>query len=135
MTSGQNTERRRRWCVGTGRVELVAEPLRFERLRTNVVDRVCRLLLTAALAAQLADVAITSVMVGGGGWSERNVVMAGVATNPALGAFVKVGALATLSVIALSRLPLRHARVALGVAATLSAVGPLLNLVQLVGLR
>jgi hypothetical protein len=125
---------KRRGRIGVGRVELVPEPrLRFERLRSSLADTACRLLVLGALIAQAADSLMTAVALGRSGYYERNPLFGSTAGSPIASLCVKLGAILAVLSVALLRLPTRRARMAVGLAFALSAIGPLLNTATLFG--
>jgi hypothetical protein len=120
--------------TGVGRVELVPEPTQARvrsRVRTNLAG--CRYLLIAAVVAQAADVVTTQLGIGAG-YVEQNALLRPLVGSGPLGTLaVKVAAVLAVMAVALFRLPLLRARVAVGLALALSLIGPFLNIVTLLG--
>jgi hypothetical protein len=116
--------------IGRGRVEVEAATGRLGRLRLTLADRFCRQLLLLAAVAQLADAAVTNVALHRG-FIEENGLMRWLVFNPVLGGGLKVAAVLLVCVMAAQRLSLRQARVAFGVAAGMSLLGPVIDTLQL----
>jgi uncharacterized membrane protein len=117
--------------VGKGRVELVPEggAAGFDRLRANLADRPCRLLLTAVLVAQLADAVTTYIALHSRGYSEVNPIFQPLlAASPWLANVVKLAAISAVLLLVVFRLPVHRARRAVLLAACLSLIAPVLNL-------
>lgn len=95
----------------------------------------CWVLLVGLVAAQMADAVTTAVALAQPGYLEENSVMR-VVTGAGFGATlaVKLGAVLVVVALALWRLPVRRARVALALALGLSLVGPVANTVTLLSL-
>ncbi len=121
---------RRRQRIGVGRVELVSHgpPHGSGRFRTNLADPMCRALLGAVAAAQLADAATTYVAL------RRNLIELNplfrplLVWSPWIADVVKFSAIGAVVALALVRLPLWRARSAVFLAVALSLIGPLANL-------
>jgi hypothetical protein len=122
-------------CVHVGRVELLPVPpakVWFARLRGNV--HACRWLIVTVVAAQMADVITTQIALTRGGFFEANGLMSPVVYGSPIGTLaLKLGAVVAVLALALVRLPRRRALVAVGLALALSLIGPVANLVALLG--
>lgn len=123
----------RRQRVGAGRVEIVPEPVRFARLRANVSDPACRLLVLGVLVAQTLDTFTTAIALRQTGYYERNPLLGTLAASPATALLVKLTAVGAMTALAILRLPTRRARVTLTLALALSAFGSILNVASLLG--
>jgi len=121
--------------VHIGHVELVPDATappraRFTRFHSNLADT--RALIVALVLAQIVDALTTYVALGRGGYVEENPLMRWlVGASPAGTMAVKIVAILGVVALALLRLPLRRARVAVGVAVVLSLIGPLTNVASL----
>jgi len=131
----QQTDRARGQRIGVGRVELVPEQpaLRLGTVRANAADAACRVLFLAVLLAQAADTLTTTFALHQSGAYEINPATGVLAMRPALALAVKLGAVVAVCLIALVRLPVQRARVALTLAFALSIIAPVLNLATLWG--
>jgi hypothetical protein len=104
------------------------------RLRANLRDDVVRLLLGTLLVAQLADLWTTHVALAGGALMERNPLFRSLFQSlPGVADAVKLGAVGLLALVALWALPLPRSRHALLLAAGISIVAPIANLMLLAG--
>jgi hypothetical protein len=129
---GTDTGRgRRAQQVHAATVELVAEPREDDSLGTlkaNLRNRVCTLLVLILVAAQLADVATTYRALQGQSYVENNPLLRFLLLRSPLAAYsVKLLMIVALALLALSRLRGRRAQVAIGLAAAISLIAPVMN--------
>ena len=132
MADVETTEHR---LVHVGRVELVPEPepvVPWARLRENLVA--CRFLITAVVLEQVADIVTTIVALSRGGYYETNSVLLTLSHGSEIGAVIlKLAAIVAVLTLALARLPVHRARVAVVLALGLSLIGPMVNVLALQG--
>jgi len=137
VEAGARAYARRSSRVYRGRVEVELEaparPARYARLRANLSDPRCILLLVGACLAQAADAITTAVGLQRAGRYEANVLMHDAVTQPVTSGLLKVMLVLLVSGLALLRLPTRQARFALFIALALSAIAPIQNTFQIFG--
>jgi hypothetical protein len=123
--------------VGVGIVELVPEAKEDRGLRTlkdNLSNPVCVLLVMLIATAQIADVITTYSALASRFYVENNPLLRALIVRSPLAAYtVKLLVIFAIVLVALSRLHGRRARFALGLAAGLSLIAPLLNVQLLLG--
>ncbi len=121
--------------VGVGTVELVPERAGDPSVRAvldNLADRVSVLFVGIVIAAQVADVVTTMRALAARVGIEDNPLLRQLMLHsPAAAYAVKLLLVGAVLLLVLSRLRGRRAHVALGVAAALSLIAPLLNIALL----
>jgi len=127
-------------AVYPARVELEPEPETPRRawlrrhtgnLVDNVADRWTLGLFIGALLAQVADSITTAIALSGHALMEDNGLMRAAVTQPAAAAGLKLLAIGLVCLLAMMRLPVRYARLALLLAFAVGAFAPLQNSIQL----
>ena len=129
--------------VHRGLVEVVPETsgqpaaaaVRISHLRENLTDVACRLLFAGACLAQIADAVTTVIGLGQHGRFEANFLMREAVTTPAMVGVLKLILVALVCAVAMLRLPVHRARVALLLAMSLGAIAPIQNVFQILGPR
>jgi Domain of unknown function (DUF5658) len=129
---GAGTEQKARVRrVGVGIVELVPEAKEDRGLRTlkeNLANPVCVLFVMLIATAQIADVVTTFSALASHAYVENNPLLRALIVRSPLAAYtVKLLVIFAIVLVALSRLHGRRAQYALGLAAGLSLIAPLLN--------
>jgi Domain of unknown function (DUF5658) len=123
--------------VGVGIVELVPEGREDRGLRTlkdNLSNRLCAVFVMLIAAAQIADVVTTFSALASHSYIENNPLLRALIVRSPLAAYsVKLLVIFAIVLVALSRLHGRRAQFALGMAAGLSLIAPLLNAQLLLG--
>jgi hypothetical protein len=120
--------------TGIGRVELAPEaipPAVRSRFRANLAG--CWHLVLSVVLIQAADVITTYIGLAAGYVEENGLLRPLIGSSPIGTTALKLGAVLAVVSLALFRLPLTRARVAVGLALALSLIGPLLNLATLLG--
>ena len=127
-------------AVYPARVELEPEPeapretwLRRHtgNLVDNVADRWSLGLFIGALLAQAADSITTAIALSGHALIEDNGLMRSAVTAPAAAGVLKLLVVGLVCLLAMMRLPVRYARLALLLAFAVGAFAPLQNSIQL----
>lgn len=134
MSAGTHTDQRVRSSqrVGVGILELVPDRVEDPSARTlkdNLADHVSAVLVAIVFTAQLADVITTFRALAAPAYIEDNPLLRQLILRSPLAAYsVKLLLVAAMMVFVLSRLQGRRAQLALAVAATLSLIAPVLNI-------
>jgi hypothetical protein len=117
--------------VGVGIVELVPEAKEdrgLQTLKENLANRLCVVFVMMIATAQLADVVTTFSALASNLYVENNPLLRALIMRSPLAAYsVKLLVIFAIVLIALSRLHGRRVQFALGMAAGLSLMAPLLN--------
>jgi hypothetical protein len=117
--------------VGVGIVELVPDAKEDRGLRTlkeNLAKGPCALFVMLIAIAQIADVVTTFSALASHAYVENNPLLRALIVRSPLAAYsVKLLVIFAIVLVALSRLRGRRAQFALGMAAGLSLIAPLLN--------
>jgi hypothetical protein len=131
-------------AVYPARVELEVDPQpprvsAFRRHTGNLMDNLANRgslsLFVGAMLCQVADTVTTAVALSGHALYEANGFMRAAVTQPATVGALKLLAIMLVCVLAMMRLPARHARLALTLAFAISLFAPLQNIVQIATTR
>jgi uncharacterized protein DUF5658 len=130
--------------VYPARVEVEADPQpprvsAFRRhtghLMDNLANRGSLSLFLGAMLCQVADTVTTAMALSRHSLYEANGLMRAAVTQPATVGALKLLAITLVCVLAMMRLPARHARLALTLAFAISLFAPLQNVVQILTAR
>ena len=104
-------------------------------LMDNLANRGSLSLFVGTMLCQVADTVTTSVALSGHSLYEANGFMRAAVTQPAAVGALKLLAIMLVCVLAMMRLPARHARLALTLAFAISLFAPLQNIVEIATTR
>lgn len=104
---------------------------KFGNLTANLSDKVVLVFFLGACLAQIGDTITTAIALQRGTLFEENALMRNAVSEPVVTGALKLTVVVLLSLLAMTRLPNRYARLALLLAFGISALAPLQNTYQL----